>query len=171
MAKKCPVIIWAEEGGLSTQLSPCYLVVGRWLCCDHGKAVGIKGPKLVFALAPPGGARGSFAHLPRAAILPWMSSNGVLCANGPRLPTSTAACFLIPMAVAVYYSPTLYYTTTEKRLSRVTFVSVPIQKWPLQHIFVLVSRGIWKKKSWLFHFFFVKCRLGDIDSERLLLKQ
>ena len=130
--------------GLSTQLSPCYLVVGRWLCWDHGKAVGIKGPKLDFC--PSAAWRGARKFCTLTARGNFAMDVLKRCFVRQRSATAylppSAACYLIPMAVAVYYSPTLYYTSTEKRLSRVTFVSVPIQKWPLQHIFVLVSRGI-----------------------------
>ena len=129
-------------------VSPCYLVVGRWLCCDRGY-VGcrhIKGPKLDFypSAAWRGArkfctltARGNFAMdvLKRCFVrqrpaTAYFHSGLLSYSHGGRVTHSIAL---------------LYYTTTEKRLSRVTFVSVPIQKWPLQHIFVLVSRGIWKK--------------------------
>ena len=140
---------WLSEQNKGAQhsLSPCYLVVGRWLCCDHGKAVGIKGPKLDFcpSAAWRGArkfctltARGNFAMdvLKRCFVrqrpaTAYFHSGLLSYSHGGRVTHSIAL---------------LYYTTTEKRLSRVTFVSVPIQKWPLQHIFVLVSRGIWKKK-------------------------
>lgn len=160
-------------------LSPCYLVVGRWLCCDRGQAAGIKGPKLDFcpSAAWRGArkfctltARGNFAMdvLKRCFVRHWPATAYFLREGYSCLLQRPA--FLFPWR-SRYTIALLYYTTTEKRLSRVTFVSVPIQKWPLQHIFFFGVKRDLKKKILTVPLFFVKCRLGDIDSERLLLKQ